>query len=252
MKHPETRGLVPGAKYAVLFIHGIVGTPNHFRTQIPLEPLVPEDWSVYNIRLPGHGYGVKEFGRSNMNQWRACAQAAFGELAERHEQVLIVGHSMGTLFAMQLAVAHPEKVASLLLIAAPMRPWVRLYGAVNCIRLAFGRIREDRPLEVATRKVCSVTPTPFLWQYIPWIPRFLELFAEIHRTEKRMGDLTVPCIAWQSRKDELVSNFSAPVLRRSGVMEVRELENSTHFYYTPQDADRVQACFLDMMKKADR
>lgn len=239
MEYYETRRLVSGAKNAVLFLHGIVGTPNHFRKLIPLEAMVPRDWSVYNIRYPGHGGEVRDFGKSNMDQWRSCARDAFRELAENHEKIFLVGHSMGTLFAMQLALEYPEKVASLFLVAVPLRPWVRLFGAVNCLRLAFGCIREDHPLERATRDVCGVTTTALVWKYIPWIPRFLELFAEIYRTEKGMGKLQLPCIAWQSRKDELVSNFTAPVLRKSGVMEVRELQNSTHFYYAPEDAEQI-------------
>lgn len=252
MRHYETRRLLPGAKYAVLFIHGIVGTPNHFRVVLPLEELVPPNWSVYNIRQPGHGGSVKDFGRSNIDQWRSHAKTAFEELSARHDKVLVVGHSLGTLFAMQLALERPEKVAQLFLIAAPMRPWVRLFGAVNCVKLAFGLIREDRPLEWATKNVCGVNATPFVWQYIPWIPRFFELFAEIASTEKRMGNLCVPCVAWQSRKDELVSNFSAPVLRKSGVMEVHELANSTHFYYAPEDLKTLRREFINCIQKIDR
>lgn len=244
MEHIETRRLVPGAKYAILFIHGIVGTPNHFRVVLPLEELVPEDWSVYNICQPGHGGSVEDFGKSNLGQWRSHARAAFDELAEKHEKLVIAGHSLGTLFAMQMALENPEKVAFLFLVAAPMRPWVRFFGAVNCLKLAFNLIRDDRPLEWATRNVCGVVVTPLLWKYIPWLPRFFELFEEIARTEKIMGGLTVPCVAWQSRKDELVSNFSAPVLRKSGVMDVHELENSTHFYYAPEDLRTLQEDFL--------
>lgn len=252
MDHFETRRLVSGAKYAVLFIHGIVGTPNHFRIVLPLEELVPETWSVYNIRQPGHGGTVEDFGRSNLGQWRGHAKAAFDELAKHHEKVVIVGHSLGTLFAMQIALEHPEKVAQLFLVAAPMRPWVRAFGAANCVKLAFGWIREDRPLEVATRNVCGVTTTKKLWKYIPWLPRFFELFMEIARTEKVMGNLKVPCISWQSKKDELVSNFSTAVLKKSGVMEVHELENSTHFYYAPGDMKLLQTEFLKCIKKVDR
>lgn len=248
MEHFETRKLIPGAKYAVLFLHGIVGTPNHFRIVLPLEELVPGGWSVINVRYPGHGGDVSGFGKSNMDLWRAHARAAFLELAGNHEKIAIVGHSMGTLFAMQLALEFPGKIAFLFLVAAPMRPWVRLFGAVNCLRLAFACIREDNPMEVATRNVCGVTTTPLVWKYIPWIPRFLELFGEIARTERRMGGLQVPCVAWQSRKDELVSNFSAPVLVKSGVMEVHELENSTHFYYTPEDRKNLREDFIKRIR----
>lgn len=55
MEHREYVRIVPGAKTAVLFMHGIVGTPNHFRDLLPLVDLVPDDWSVYNVLLPGHG-----------------------------------------------------------------------------------------------------------------------------------------------------------------------------------------------------
>lgn len=244
MQHQEYVRILPEADTAVMFIHGIVGTPNHFRDLIPLVELVPESWSVYNVLLDGHGGSVDEFAATSMKKWKTQVFGIFDKLCESHTRVILVAHSMGTLFATQMALSRPEKVPFLFMISMPMRPWVRLFGAVNCLRVAFGCIREDRPLEVATRNVCGVTTTPLVWKYIPWIPRFIELFVEIYRTEKTMGNITVPCVAWQSRKDELVSNFSAGVLRKSGVVEVYELQNSTHFYYSPENIEVVQRDFL--------
>ena len=74
MKHQEYIRLVPGAKTAVLFIHGIMGTPDHF---LDLIPHVPRDWSVCNILLPGHGKSVSDFGASSMDQWRSRANQVF-------------------------------------------------------------------------------------------------------------------------------------------------------------------------------
>lgn len=249
MKHSETRKIVPGAEYAVLFLHGIVGTPNHFRTLIPLENIVPDSWSVINVLYPGHGADVNAFGKSNMCQWRSYAREAFLELAENHEKVLIAGHSMGTLFAIQLALDFPEKVSGLFLLNVPLRPWMRLSTMVNCLRLAFNCIREDHPMEASFEKACGVTPTHLVWRYIPWIPRIIELFVEISRAEMVMDGLPVPCDAWQSRRDDLVSNLSSKVLRKSGVIEVHELPNSTHFYYAPGDKARVCDAFQDEIKK---
>lgn len=254
MPHQEYIRLVPGAKRAVLFIHGIVGTPNHFRDLIPLVGEVPEDWSIYNILLDGHGKSVEDFARTSMKKWKTQVWRVFDELAESHEQVVIVGHSMGTLFAMELALEHPDQIPFLYLIAAPMRPGLRLFGIVNMMRLVFGMIREDRPMEVATRQVCGVRTTRKLWKYLGWIPRFLELFAEIIHTEKHMKGLTVPCVAYQSEKDELVRNRSYQILEKSGVVEVHNLRNSTHFYYHPDDQKMVQADFqmrIKALKKHD-
>ena len=249
MEHREYVKLVPGANTAVLFLHGIVGTPNHFVTQIPLVDLVPDSVTVYNVLLPGHGGCVDEFSRSSMNAWKAHVRSVFQSLLQTHERIILVGHSMGTLFAMQLALEYPDRVPFLFLIAVPMRPWVRLYGAVNCLRLTFGLIREDHPFEVAIKNVCGVEPTWKLFKYFGWIPRFLELLAEIYHMEKVMGNLTVPCIAWQSEKDELVSNISRRVLKKSGVMDVRNLLRSSHFYYHPEDAETVRQEFLHWIEK---
>lgn len=235
MKHPEMKRNVPGAKTAVLFIHGIVGTPRHFRDVLPLESVVPEHWTLYNIRLPGHGGSVEEFGRSSMNRWKRYVRDVFDELAESHEKIVLVGHSMGTLSALQLAVEIPEKVAGLFLLACPMRPCLRFSGIGNMLRLTFGKVREEYPVEAATRDACGVEPTGRIWRYISWIPRFLELFAEVGRTKKLLPRLGRPCVVWQSRRDELVMAASRRVLEKAGTMWVGELPDSTHFYYAEED-----------------
>ena len=243
MLHEEYIRMTPGADTAVLFIHGIVGSPNHFVTQIPLVDLVLEDWSVYNLLLDGHGMGVEDFSKTSMKKWKEQVWRVFDDLAANHKHVIIAAHSMGTLFAMQLAQEHPEKVPFLFLLAVPMRPWMKFSGAINCLRLAFGLTREDHPLEVALRDASGVKTTWKVWKYIGWIPRFMELFREIHRTEKVMGCLSVPCVAWQSEKDELVSGRSRNILDKYSAIEVRTLQDSGHFYYDPKDQNAVCADF---------
>ena len=53
--------IVEGSEYAVLFVHGIVGTPRHFDFLIDV---VPPNVSIYNMLLDGHGYGVRDFSRT--------------------------------------------------------------------------------------------------------------------------------------------------------------------------------------------
>lgn len=249
MQHEEYIRIVPGAKTAVLFIHGIVGTPNHFRDLIPLIDLVPETNSIYNVLLDGHGKTVDDFTKTSMKIWRKQVWSIFEELTKTHEQVILVAHSMGTLFSIRLAIEHPDKVPFLFLIAVPLRPGIRLMTIRNLLCLVFDRLREDIPLEAATLKVCGLQTTRKLWKYIPWIPRFLELFAEIYRTEKIMGDLSVPCTAYQSQRDELVTNCTRKVLEKSGVMRVHNLRQSTHFYYHPDDQIIVRSDFERQIKE---
>ena len=67
MNHQEYRRMIPGSDTAVLMIHGIVGTPHHFDN---LLPLIPENWSVVNLLLEGHGQGAAEFGAASMERWK--------------------------------------------------------------------------------------------------------------------------------------------------------------------------------------
>jgi len=245
MSHKEYRRIVPGADTAVLFVHGIVGTPEHFRVLIPLEQSVPESWSVHNVLLPGHGGTAEDFAAGSMNAWREHVRSAFEELAAQHDRVIIAAHSMGTLFAIQLAVQYPEKVSFLFLLGVPMRPGVRLTMMRDSLMMVFGKLAPEHVLW----KAAGVTTTKKLWKYLFWVPRFLELFREIYRTEKILGALRTPCVAYQSQKDELVTNLSRGVLERSGVMEVRNLLESTHFYYSAADQQTVISDFMDRIKR---
>lgn len=245
MSHQEYVRIVPGADTAVLLIHGIVGTPNHFRDLIPLAELVPEDWSVYNLLLDGHGKTMDDFAASSMAKWKGQVRSIFEALSESHDRVILVAHSMGTLFALQLAVEYPEKVPFLFLLGVPLRPGVRLTMMRDCVMMTFGILPQDHVLW----KAAGVTTTRKLWKYLKWIPRFLELFREIARTEKYLPLLNVPCITFQSRRDELVMNWTRCVLEKYAVMEVEELLHSSHFYYHPEEQELVQQEFLRRCKE---
>lgn len=250
MDHQEFVRIVHGAKTAVLFIHGIVGTPNHFRDLLPLIQLVPDEWSVYNVLLPGHGGSVDAFGKSSMRAWKEHVWRIFDQLADNHEKIILVGHSMGTLFSIQMALERPEKVACLFLIAVPFRMGLKGFGVVNLLRLTFGRLNLDDPVQAATKRVCGIEPTWKIWEYIPRLPRVWELLQEMYATAKQIDGLCVPCVAFQSQRDELVSDRSRRILENSGRVEVHNLLRSTHFYYSPDDIAVIRDRFSNVIEGA--
>ncbi len=248
MAHEEICRILPDAKGAVLLLHGVVGSPDHFRKLIDLEGRIPKDHSVWNVRYPGHGSSVSDFGRSRLAAWRDHAFRAFEELAASHEKVVIVGHSMGCLFAIQIALKYPQKVKKLYLLQVPLYLGLRFSGVMNLMRFPFGLIRKDDPAGQAMLVACGVDTTPWIFRYASWIPRMVELLKEMHATSGIVTELTVPAVAFQSQKDELVSNRSARRLRESGRVEVVEMELSTHFYYTPKDEKKMLDAFDDLLK----
>ncbi len=249
MKVKEFVHIVEGADIAVLMIHGIVGTPDHFKD---LLPLIPEGWSVCNLLLDGHGKGVREFGASSMKTWKAQVSARLEELLKTHERVLIVGHSMGTLFAIRAAVERPERIAGLFLLNIPMRVHLPPRTLLAALKNAFGVVHEDDRVAWAMKNDCSVALTPYLWQYIPWIPRYVELLREICRVRKLLPQLGVPTQAFHSRKDELVSNRALRDLQRYPQIALSVLEQSGHFGHEDCDLQRLQAALGQQIKRIKR
>lgn len=247
MPHREYVRLVPGAETAVLFLHGIVGTPRHFDSRLPLAHLVPENWSVYSLLLPGHGGSVEDFSNSTMQQWKTYVWKTFDLLAQSHQRVILAGHSMGTLFALQLAMEKGEKVPLLFLIASPICPQVSFAAVSHSMGLVFARRPGQHPVQDAMSACGSVTLTKKLWKYLPWIPNLWSLLAEARKTKGLLPTLQTKTIVYQSRHDELVARRSAKYLRRCASVQLFELEESTHYYYTPAEIRLVQQAFVDAL-----
>lgn len=220
---------------AVLLIHGIAGSPAHFRD---LVPVIPEHFSIYNILLDGHRGSVDNLRRSSMAKWKAQVNTALDDLFARHEKVVIVAHSMGTLFAIQAAIEHPRQIPRLFLLNVPTRPWVRLSTWYTCLRVAFGKL--DRPADRAMRGETALELTPKLWKYIGWAPRMVELLCECSKTRRCLPDLRVPTQAFQSQGDELVSIRSCMDLQDHPSIRLAILKDSGHFVYGESDTAILQ------------
>ena len=244
--HCEYRRIVPGAHTAVLMLHGILGSPAHFRR---FEPIVPARMSVVNLLLDGHGGRAADFSRTSMQKWKRQVEAEVRELARTHCRIMILGHSMGTLLALH-AAQREAKVAGLFLLAPPLKICIRLRALTNAIRLAFDRICEDDPAAAALRDCTSVQLTRCLPVYLGWIPRYVELLHESVSARRGYADLDVPCRTYLSGRDELVSLKSRRWLDGDPGTAVFVLEGSSHSYYTPDDTAFLRTEFARFLSAA--
>lgn len=231
---------IAGSDTVILFVHGIMGTPRHFRDFLPL---VPDSWSVYNILLDGHGKTVQDFSHTSMEKWKTQVNSLMDHLAQRYDRILIAAHSMGTLFAISEAIEHRGKVRGLFLLAVPLKVAVKPSAVINSMKAAFDCVPEDDAVAMAARDAYSIAPSRKAWSYVRWIPHYLELLQEIKETRERISLATVPCCAFQSEKDELVSMGSIKYLRRNERIEISVLRKSGHFYYDPEDYAYLLECF---------
>lgn len=240
MAHEAYLREVPGAAGAVVLIHGILGTPDHFRDLIPL---IPENWSVYNLLLDGHGADVQAFSRTSMEKWRAQVHAKLSLLRQRYDRIIVVGHSMGTLFAIDEAIRDPSGLEQLFLLQVPLRPWVRPKTLIGACLLPFGVILSSAR---DMHDDCSLTLNPRLWEYLGWIPRFLELLERCAAIRSQLDQLKVPCQVFVSKQDELVSTRTCRDLKQHPDIRRYVLQNSGHFAYRGEDREFLQRKFGEL------
>lgn len=245
MKHLEFVREIPGSRTAIVFVHGILGTPNHFNF---LVNAVPEEWSIYNILLDGHGKTVDDFAASSMDKWKNQVHNLISELSKKYDDIVIVAHSMGTLFAIDEAIKNP-KIKKLFLLDVPLRVGVKPRIIFTSLKIIFGKIRPGDTVEIETEKAYSITPDKRLWKYIKWIPNYLALFAEIRNTRKKIGQIHIPCIVFQSKEDELAALSSVKYFRGNSMVKCGLLTHSGHFFYDKSDIEYMIRTFKRFLNK---
>ncbi len=243
MEHKEYIRINDHADTAILFIHGIAGTPNHFREFVSF---VPESFSVYNLLLDGHGKGVKDFSKASMQKWESQVTSVVEKLSLTHEKIYIVAHSMGALLAIEQAVKN-EKISNLFLLAVPLRVSLKPKMFVNSFKVYFDKICPDDYEALAAKKCYGIDSDKNPFHYIGWIPRYLELFAKIRQTRKILNLVNTSCVVYQSRNDEMVSKKSIKYLEQNPCIHIKRLENSGHYYYDKLDWDFLISEFNNVL-----
>jgi pyruvate dehydrogenase E2 component (dihydrolipoamide acetyltransferase) len=96
----------------VLLLHGFGGDINIW--VFNQEALAEAGRTVYALDLPGHGQSSKDVGEGNVDSFVDVVAGFMDEMGI--EKAHFVGHSMGGAIAGSFALAHPDRVASLVLI----------------------------------------------------------------------------------------------------------------------------------------
>lgn len=231
MSHEEYIRHTDGDR-VVLFIHGFLGSPEHFEKFIEL---VPKEYGIYNVLLYGHGGTVRDFSSASMKIWKNQIEQILKELDQKYKEIIIVSHSMGTLFSYSLAIKYLEKIKAMLLLGTPLKINVKWTACVNSLKSVFGLISDDDEVGKAYIKAHSVKLNLKLWEYIGWVPRYFELFREAKAGRVNIQNVSVPCFVFQSKKDELVSFKSVKFIPKKENIHLTILENSAHFIYDKED-----------------
>ena len=104
-----------GRGKAIILIHGWIGS---WRYWIPLMRLLQLEYSVYAVDLFGYGDSGKNPAKYGVNHQVEMMSSFMQQLGV--PKAAIVGHGLGAMIAAQFARQYPDRVARLMLVAAPL------------------------------------------------------------------------------------------------------------------------------------
>ena len=205
---------VPG-RLPVVLIHGY-GMSSRY--MVPTARRLAMERTVYAPDLPGHGRS-EDPGRtltvpelaSILYEWMDAAGLG---------RVVLLGNSMGSQIAVELAVRHPERIDRLILTAPTVDPEARTFlrQFPRFVRTAFA----ERP---------SLLFWVF-WDYLRAGPRriFWEMkVAFADRIEDKLRQVSMPSLVLRGGRDAIVpQRWTEEVARGLGAGEVEVIEGAGH------------------------
>lgn len=235
-RHKEYKRVADNHKTVCLMVHGIVGTPRFFDNIIPL---LPPNWSIYNILLDGHGKAVSDFCHTSMKKWKEQVKYTLKSLAEEYEEIIIFAHSMGTLLCMEAAEGYRHKVKRMVLFAVPLCPCVKMQGICISLKVIFEKVNRNSEIELTAQEQYSVAPDWKIWHYVGFAPRYIELLSLCRKMRQKVEHLMIPATVFMSGKDETVSEKSWEYLLKNPHFTSHCLDNSCHNWFDKRDFEYV-------------
>ena len=198
-------------KYGVLIIHGLTANPDTVRE---IEPSVKQLGVPYRMpTLRGHGARSPEALRGvTWHEWLSDAECALQDLLTESEKVIVIGHSMGGLVALNLAADSQGEIDSLILVAAAVQPASPLAPGqpLHFLSPVVGKLLKkwDFPPVYADSALASGNPN-YLWAPMDAVLSFLDFTGT---TRTRLSHIQPPTLILQSRNDSLVAPVSANII----------------------------------------
>ncbi|WP_246362844.1 alpha/beta hydrolase [Paenibacillus alba] len=217
----------------ILMIHGFTGSPSEFR-RIGYE-LREEGYTIQAVRLPGHGTSPDEMIHTGWTDWYGHVLESYDELAAKCKSIVVMGHSMGGLLALKLAVER--RAAGVISIATPIFLSSRKTVLAGFLQY-FIKYIAKKPKRVSTLldESCAYTKTP--------IRCVVSLRKLLKQVKKVLPQVNAPVWIGQGSKDGVVRHESAAFLYeriRSEVKELRYYPESSHGLLLDQERERVYA-----------
>jgi carboxylesterase len=220
-----------GNDIGILISHGFVGTPQSVRYLG--EYLASKGFTVYGVRLRGHGTHYEDMERCSYQDWIQSLDDGFSFLQQHCRDIFIIGQSMGGTLTLNLSQKH-KNIKGIILINAAINsipPMERYKNNKQSPRF----VPEGDP-DIKAKNVHEIT---YPKAPIRSIHQLFELMAE---TRDKLSSISCPVLALRSEDDHVVPPESTSFILsaiQSEIKEVVPLYNSYHVASMDNDKEII-------------
>jgi carboxylesterase len=222
-----------GSEVGMLLCHGFTGTPQSMRPWG--QSLADRGYTVRVPLLPGHGTTWQEMNHTQWQDWYSCVDAAFRELHQTCERVVVGGLSMGAALSLQLAQTHGPRISGLVLVNPAVKfddPRTRLVPVLKHLIGSLEAVGNDIKKPGVTELAYTRTPLKAGHsQLVAW-----------QSVIRDLPEVTQPVLLFRSTQDHVIpASSSALILSRISSLDVTEilLEDSYHVATIDNDAPLI-------------
>ena len=197
--------------YGVLILHGFASSLDSVREIAP--PLKALGLPCQIPLLRGHSADSPDALRGvTWHDWLTDSESALDNLLIETEKVIVIGHSMGGLLALNLAMNRGNQLDSIILAAAaiqltnPLSPGKPLYFLAPMVPALIKKL--DLPPEYTDPSLVKFD-TNYHWAPTDATVSFLDL---VRFTRKSLAKVNTPTLILQSRKDTTVDPKSPEII----------------------------------------
>lgn len=231
-----------GGSVGCLLVHGFTGSPAEMR--LLGERLAGAGYTVYGVRLAGHGTCPEDMLRTDHNQWYKSVEHGWETLSRNCAKIFVIGLSMGGTLALHLAGNYP--VQGVVALSTPIY--------INNRKLPFLLIfRLFRTFETKQRKAMAVDPRYNISYDRTPLRCVTSLLKLIKLSMGRLQRISAPVLIIQSTVEHTVKPESAEYIFRNltGTQEKELvwLHESGHVITLDKERETVFSKVLEFVRK---
>jgi carboxylesterase len=232
-----------GGRTGMLLCHGLTSSPASLRPWA--EYLAAAGLTVDVPLLPGHGTTWQELNTTRWPDWYSTVERALLRLADRCDQLLVGGISMGGCLALRLAEVHSDIVSGLVLVNPAIASWDKrrlVVPALHRVVPSFPALSGDIAMPGQDEVAYNRTPLRALHSLLKLWPLVI---ADLPR-------VTQPLLIYRSDQDHIVDERSLKLIQSrvsSTDVTVVALHDSYHVATLDHDAEKIFAGSLELVHR---